>query len=154
MTENNNRHWTTWILVVLVLFQAISALYGGLMLILDPSGEMMQMQQFADKAPFGNFLLPGFILALFLGVLPLIAFFGLIRKKTSRFFDTFNAYCGEHHWSWTFSLYTGIMLVVWIAIQSQMVGGGHWLQTTYSLTGIAIIIAALLPPVMILLSSQ
>jgi hypothetical protein len=147
MTETNNRPWSAWILIILVLFQAVSAIYGGIMMILDPSGELMKMEPMAEKSINESLLIPGFILALLLGVFPLMAFFGLIRKKDSKLFDTINVYKGEHHWAWTFSIYTGIMLVIWIAVQSQMVGGGHWLQTTYSLTGIAIIIAALLPPV-------
>jgi hypothetical protein len=108
----------------------------------------MQMQDLAEKSINGSLFIPGIILALLLGVFPLLAFIGLIGKKESKLFDLINVYKGGHHWAWAYSIYTGLMLIIWITVQVQMIGGGHYLQTIYPLVGVAIIIFALLPPVM------
>jgi hypothetical protein len=147
MDAKNSRPWTTWILIALLIFQSISAFAGGILMILNPDGKATGMDQFVDKVPFGNFILPGLILFIVLGVVPFITFIGLIRKKENKFFASLNVFRGEHHWSWAYSIYTGLMLIIWITVQVQMIGGGHILQTIYPLVGVAIVIAALLPPV-------
>jgi hypothetical protein len=102
---------------------------------------------FVDSVPFGNLILPGLILSIVLGIFPLITFFGLIRKSENKYFDYLNVFKGEHHWAWAYAIYTGLMLIIWITVQVQMIGGGHFLQTLYAFVGVAILIAALLPPV-------
>jgi hypothetical protein len=43
------------------------------LLLSDPTGSLMKMENFSDKSPTGDFLVPGLILGILLGCVPLIA---------------------------------------------------------------------------------
>jgi hypothetical protein len=147
MNNSLKRPWTAWILIALLVFQAVSAFYGMYLLLSDPTGSVMKLENFASKSPTGDFLIPGLILGILLGLVPLLSSWGLVTRKEVKAFNWINVYCGQHHWAWTFSVYTGIMLVIWITVQVKFIGGGFFIQTFYSLLGVLILIAALLPPV-------
>jgi hypothetical protein len=132
---------------LLIIFQALSGLAGGAALIAAPDGSIFQMPVFIlEGSPFQSFLIPGLILFLLLGIFPAFTFAGLVKPFSIKIFRSLNLY-KEQHWSWTFSLYTGLMLIVWIDIEVMIVGGGHALQTIYGLTGVAIVMMTLLPAV-------
>ncbi|MEI7983103.1 MAG: hypothetical protein WCI71_15745 [Bacteroidota bacterium] len=48
------------------------------------------------------------------------------------------------HWAWTYSLYLGIMLIIWIMVEMVYIDYDI-LQTIYGLLGVIIVIVALLP---------
>jgi len=147
MKNSLKRPWTAWLLTGLLVFQSVSAFYGMYLLLSDPTGSAMKMENQAGKSPTGDFLVPGLILGILLGLVPLIAAWGLVTRREVKAFNALNVYGKQHFWGWTFSVYTGIMLVIWITVQVQFLGGGFFIQTFYSLVGVAILIAALLPPV-------
>jgi len=65
--------------------QSVSGLGGEILLIVDPSGSMMQMPATIMQVNiFSDFLIQGFILSLLLGVFPAIPLVGLIQKKRDR----------------------------------------------------------------------
>lgn len=136
-----------YILWFLVLFQAASGLFGGGALLASPTGSLLQMPlSMLDGTPFSNYLVPGLILLLVLGVLPSILVYALLARPVWLRADILNIYRGVH-WAWTYALYTGIMLVIWIDVQIFLIGYGHFIQTLYGLIGIAIVIATLVPSV-------
>lgn len=136
-----------YILWILVLFQAVSGLFGGVALLASPTGALLQMPLLMlDGTPFSSYLVPGLILLLLLGVLPSVLVYALLARPVWLWADILNIY-REVHWSWTYALYTGIMLVIWIDVQIFLVGYGHFIQTLYGLIGIALVIAALVPSV-------
>lgn len=136
-----------YILWVLVLFQAVSGLFGGVALLASPTGALLQMPlSMLDGTPFSNYVVPGLILLLLLGVLPSVLVYALLARPMWLRADILNIY-REVHWSWTYALYTGIMLVIWMDVQIFLVGYGHFIQTLYGLIGIALVIAALVPSV-------
>lgn len=51
------------------------------------------------------------------------------------------------NWSWIGSLYTGIMIILWIDFQIMLIGYGHYLQFIYALLGVIIVISSLVPSV-------
>ena len=118
------------------------------MLLGDTSGALLQMYPAILKdSLFTNFLIPGTVLFLLLGVFPGIAVYGMIRKPNWKWAQALSVY--KHlHWGWTFALYTGLMLIIWIDVQIAMIGGGDILQTIYALVGVVITILALVPSVM------
>jgi hypothetical protein len=74
----NKTSYSLYILMALILFQGISGLFGGIALIIDPTGELLQMPlSMLDGSPFDTFLIPGIILFLILGIFPMIVFYGL-----------------------------------------------------------------------------
>lgn len=136
-----------YLLIALVFFQAVSAILGGLALMLFPRGEHFDMPlSLLRHTPFDDFFIPGFILFISLGVLPFAAALGMIMKWDVPAFELINYY-RRRHWSWTFSYYTGIMLIIWIDVQVMMIREVDPLHLVYSLLGLAIIMVAHLPAV-------
>ena len=140
------RPFETYILLFFLFLLSINALYGGGSMIISPDGSLLGMKpEWLGNSPFHNFLIPGILLLAFLGVFPAIALAGLIRKKGSRRLNVLNIY-KDKHWSWSFSIYTGIITVIWIVIQ-QLMAEYFILQTFICLAGILIVILTLMPRV-------
>ncbi len=140
--------FTCYLLVALVLFQAVSGLIGGGALVLAPDGSLVQMPlRFLEHTPFQNYLLPGLILLLLLGVFPAFVGIGLWARPDWAWAQRLNLY-QDRHWAWTFALYLGFMLILWIDVQVMLIGYQNLLQTIYALLGVLLLILALWPPVM------
>jgi len=137
-----------FLLIAIIIILALSGIFGGTSLIFDPSGESLQIPIFLlESTLFRSYLIPGIILFLLLGIFPILVAFGLITKKKLNFANKINPY-KKRHWAWTYSLYCGIILVLWIDIQVMMIGGGYILQSIYAILGVIIIILTLTPRVM------
>ena len=135
-------------LIAAIAILAITGIYGGVALILDKSGANLKLStNLLESTIFNSYLVPGIILLILLGFFPTITAFGLITRKKSRVANKINIY-KKRHWAWTYSLYCGIMLVLWIDIQVMMIGGGYILQSIYAILGVLIIVLALMPSVM------
>jgi len=133
------------LLILLMIFQTFSALFGGVQLILDPSGMSLQMPvSWLQNSPFENYFIPGIILTLLLGLFPGFITFCLVFKPFRQHKGLFNIY-PDKYFAWTYSVYLGIMLMIWITVQIAMVGYGHPIQTVYAALGIILLITALLP---------
>jgi len=146
MNEKRNTPYAVYILWVLVGFQALSGLAGGLVMVLDPTGKTLRIPGiFLLGSPFEDYLVPGLFLLFFLGILPVIALFGLFGF-TWRWPDSLNIY-RYIHWGWTYSLYVAIVLIIWMDIQVFFIGYWHIIQTFNALMGVLILITTLLPPV-------
>lgn len=94
---------TRMIIIVILFFNALSALYGGGSLIFDPSGDFLQLPiRFLESTPFNDFLIPGIILFSVNGLFNLyVAILG-IRK--SDFFTLLTILCG-------------LLLIIWLTVQ-------------------------------------
>ena len=91
------------ICVVLLLVNGSGALYGGLLLMLDPSGAKMQMPlSYLEHSPFSNYLIPGIILFIVNGL------FSVITLQTMLFRNV--------HYYW-FVIIQGLLLSGWIIVQ-------------------------------------
>lgn len=113
---------------------------------LASDGSLLQIRiEWIDHSPFTSFFLPGLILFTVNGMLPLITLYGLIVRPSWSLPEYVNI-DRDRHWSWTFSLYCGIIAILWIALQ-QMMARYFILQPIISIVGVLIIIAALLPRV-------
>ncbi len=139
------KSFSFYLLLVVVGFQSISALFGGFSLITSPNGATLEMPvTFLKDTPFTNFLIPGLVLFFLLGVFPIFILAGLYTLKNWSWPENFNIY-KNRHWSWTFSLYLSIMLIIWIDLQIMWVGYGNFIQTLYALVGVLILVVTLLP---------
>lgn len=135
----------TSFLIILLGFLAIGALFGGLAFIIRPDGSIYQMPvELLANSPFKNFMLPGIILLTIFGIFPLLVIYGLIKKPESKFLNKLNL-INDYHFSWTFAVYTGIALIVWINVQTLVLNSVEILHTIYSTLGILIVCVALLP---------
>ena len=125
----------------------LAVLCGGIALIISPTGELLQIPLwFLNGTPFNNYIIPGLILFILLGIYPAIVLIGLIVRLNWKIFNYINIY-KEQHWSWIGSLYTGIMLIIWIDFQIMLIGYDHYIQFIYALLGVIIVISSLVPSV-------
>jgi hypothetical protein len=136
-----------FLLALLHLFLGINGLAGGVLLFIKPDGSLLGMQKnWLEHSPFTNYLIPGLLLATFLGLLPLLTFTGLITKNNWRFPEGLNIY-KNRSWAWTYSLYTGIIAIFWITIQ-LILTQYFWIQPVIIFIGLFIIILSLVPEIM------
>lgn len=106
-----------WALVVLAVFNALSALAGGVGVI---AGILpMSMLQ---GGPFDSYVIPGIVLFVVVGGTQAVAAVLLLRRR-------------DQGLLW--SAIAGLGMVIWIFVEIMIVGGGAWLQTLYFLTGLA-----------------
>ncbi|MGG6310612.1 hypothetical protein [Paenibacillus macerans] len=135
------------LLIVLQALLGIGAVYGGGALMLDPTGELVGMPSDMMEIPlFPNYLIPGIILLLMFGILPLVVAAGLVRKREWTWGNKLNLF-KNMHWSWAFSLYIGFALVIWISVQVYILNGSSVVHLLYTAWGLAIQILTLLPSV-------
>lgn len=140
------RPLSLYFLFVLHLFIGLNASAGGLLMILKPDGSLLGMQQvWLVNSPFENYFIPGLILFLMLGIVPLFVFYGLLRKSEMKLLNSLNIY-KYMHWAWTYSFYTGVITIIWILVQLVMTQY-FWLQPVIIGTGILIIIFTMMPSV-------
>ena len=69
------------ILLILLAFLGLGAIFGGGVLIISPSGELFGMPlSMLANSPFNNFLVPGIILFTVLGIAPVGVTIALIKN--------------------------------------------------------------------------
>ncbi|MEO5945053.1 MAG: hypothetical protein ABIP30_00600 [Ferruginibacter sp.] len=135
------------ILISLLAFLSLGAIGGGAILIISPSGKLIGMPlSMLNLSPFNNFLIPGIILFLVLGIIPMLLIMALLKKPISKLAEQFNFF-NDMHWAWTYSIYIAFILIFWIQIEMVLLNAVSWLHTFYMLLAVVIIFVALLPQV-------
>jgi len=135
------------ILLILLAFLGLGAVGGGGALIVSPSGDLLKMPlSLIEKSPFRSYLIPGIILFSVLGLAPSLLVFALIKKPKWIFAEQINFF-KDMHWSWTFSIYAGFALIIWLQLEMQFLQSVYWVHTFYMFLAIAIIFVALLPQI-------
>src|SRR3982750_1549644 len=69
-------------LIGLIAFVGISACFSGPLLIIDPSGKLIQFPEGTlANTPFPNFLIPGIVLTFVIGLYPILVTIWLLFPK-------------------------------------------------------------------------
>jgi hypothetical protein len=132
-------------LIVVLFIQAVSALGGGAALIVSPKGGIIKMPlSHLEGSPFHDFLIPGIILFVVLGVGPLVAAVVLLKRPQSPALERINPF--HEYWGWTLSGVVGVGLLIWIGVEVAFVPYSN-LQTTYAAVGALIVVLTLMPSV-------
>lgn len=132
------------LLAILVAFQAVSGLAGGVALVVDPTGGVLQMPLSALRVgPFADFLIPGLVLLLVLGVLPAAVAVALWTRPRWGAMGWLERVFGEH-WAWVGAGVVGVGLLIWLAVEWWIVGPS-WLLWVYATLAAAIVLVALAP---------
>ena len=135
------------VLLFLLIFLGMGAIFGGSVFILSPSGGFFGMPlSMLDGSPFIDFLIPGIILFTVLGVFPIIVSVALIKRLEYKLAELFNFF-SDMYWAWTYSIYIAFGLIIWIQIEMTVLKAVHWSHTLYMFISIAILFVALLPQV-------
>ncbi|MGA9116675.1 MAG: hypothetical protein WB626_07870 [Bacteroidota bacterium] len=107
---------------VIQILVGIGAAVSGMLLIIRPSGELLQAPvEMLKGSPFNDFFVPGIILFLVNGVGQLLA--GVITLR-------------RHAYAALTGAVFGIGLMIWVFVQVNMIGGGHILQYSYFFIGV------------------
>jgi len=143
----NKKPFTCKLLIFMHILLGVGAVFGGLVLIIDPSGGILKMPMtLLEYSPFNNFLIPGIILFTVLGIVPLIISYSLITRCYSNVANRFNLFT-EMHWSWAYSLYIGFALIIWITIEGFFMKQLAAIHVVYIFLGLAIQAVTMLPSV-------
>ena len=138
---------TSKLLVFLHLLLGIGAIFGGGVLVIDPSGELIKMPlTLLEHSPFESYLIPGLILFIAIGVFPLLTAFALVKKPQIESANAINLF-PDKHWSWAYSMYLGFALIIWITIEAFFLKEMIHIHVGYIFLGLAIQAVTLLPSV-------
>ena len=116
------------LLVVAIALQGLSGLLGGISLISDPSGELIELPvSWLEGSMFQDYLIPGIILLTVLGIFPILTLIGLIN-------DTRRALI--------YARLVGYALIIWIAVEIFFIGYKPEppLQMIYGILGVIILL--------------
>jgi magnesium-transporting ATPase (P-type) len=134
-----------FILLFLLGFLSIGAIFGGGALILSPDGKFLKMPvSFLEASPFNNFFIPGMILFIILGIIPAILVSALIKKPAWPFLERINFF-KDMYWAWSICIYIAFALIIWIQMEMFYIQSVHWLHNFYMFYAIAMILITLLP---------
>lgn len=123
----------------------LGAVFGGGAFIIDPSGELLGIPlDLVENSIFPNYLIPGAILFMLFGVVPIYLSFVIPKQGESGMFEPINIF-KEKHWSWALSLYIGFALCIWIVIQVYIIKGMHAIHLLYFFWGVFIQVLTLHP---------
>jgi len=92
--------------IILSMFVGLAAIYGGWMLIADPSGQTLQFPlELLNDTPFNDYFIPGLILFIIIGVYSfLVAIFSMSKFK---------------NYTWLIII-NGCLLIGWLTIELIM----------------------------------
>jgi len=142
----NYKPHAVYLLWGLIAFQALTGIAGGLIMVMDPSGATLQIPGiFLMGTPFSDYLVPGLFLLLLLGLFPGLGLLGLLGLNW-QWPNAINIY-KRMHWGGTYTLYSAIVLIIWMDVQVYFIGYWHLVQTFNALLGVIILIITLLPQV-------
>ena len=135
------------VLIILMFLMSIGALVSGALLFLSPSGKALGMNTgILAGTIFPDFLVPGIILFLFLGIFPMLVGLGMIHKAEWRWARALNPF-PAHHWTWTASIAVGIITLFWIIVEWALLGYISFLQPVILVWGIIFLLLTAEPSV-------
>ncbi len=106
---------------ILQLFIGLGAIVCGILMIIQPDGSLFGLPlEMLKGSPFSNFLVPGILLLSVNGL-------GNVYSAILSF--------KKHAIAGFAGIFFGLGLIVWLFIQVNMIGGGHWLQYFYFVLG-------------------
>lgn len=119
MSSQELRAWSYWLLVSVAAFNALSAIGGGIgMIVAD--GLSMPKSLLADT-PFTTFAIPGLILLVVIGGTQLFAAVLLLARRESALL---------------FSAMAGFGMLIWIIVEIGLIHAFNWAQTIYLVSGL------------------
>lgn len=133
-----------WLLAFLLLFLALGGIYGGIAMLVDPSGSTLQLDTVLSELPVSNFILPGVFLLVIMGLFPIAMTYGLIVQPDWRWANAMSKW-SRHYWAWTGTIGIGMILLIWLTVQGVLIGFGWPIQLVTLANGILILLVAVSP---------
>ena len=140
------RPFMLWPLIVILLILATGGgLYGGITMLMDPTGDLLGVADALPLLPVSNFILPGVFLTVVMGLFPLTLIYGLVARPNWPWVDSFFKW-SNYVWPWTATIALVVILYIWLAIEGLLMGV---FEITYitAVLGLLILLIALLPSI-------
>jgi hypothetical protein len=137
------RPFMLWLLIIALLFLAFGGIYGGVAMLVDPSGVSLNVATELEYLPVSDFILPGIFLLVFMGALPVILSIALVVRPDWPWIERFTAW-SKHHWTWTGTLLLVGILAIWLLVEGLMIGF-YPITNITAVTGLVILILTILP---------
>ena len=119
---------TRWVLIALHTVLGVAAVGAGQAFVRVPSGAPLGMTtEWLEGSPFPDFRFPGLFLAIVIGGANSLTAVLLWRRHPGSPFA---------------SLGTGLLLVIWVAIQTAIIGFRHWSQGIWWVTFVLVAVLA------------
>lgn len=129
--RRTSRPLSVWLYLLGAVGLGATALFGGGMLVLDPSGASMEMPvEWLAGTPFPDYLVPGLVLFTVLGFGSFLVCYGVVRRRA---------------WAWPAAVGLGVALVGWIAVQMALLWMVNVLHVVYGGLGVALVVLATSP---------
>lgn len=146
MITTMKRPIALWILVFWLVLLAVGGLYGGVAMLLDPSGGLLQMTDVLSLLPVSNYILPGLFLLFIMGVLPIFLIYGLITRPQWSWLDALFHHV-PYYWAWTGTVVVGVLLSIWLIVEGVLIGFKWTIQYVTAVNGLCILLFVFCPSV-------
>jgi hypothetical protein len=132
--------------LVLLAFLAVTAIGGGLEMLLFPQGDPFVRAEWLDSVPFDDWIVPGLILGVGFGLGSVLVFWGVLRRPLVGWLDRL-ATPTRHHWSWLGSIVLGAGLILWILLEVVLIPERSVVEAVYLAVGVVLVLLPLARPV-------
>lgn len=109
--------WTIGILT----FLGITALGGGIEMLLFHEGNEFLPADLIERTPFDTFIVPGLILGGIFGLGSLFVAWGMWRRPDIGFLHWVER-ATDHHWAWAGAVLAGLGFTMWMVVEISMLG--------------------------------
>ena len=129
-----------WPLIFFLLLLAFGGIYGGLAMLVDPTGDLLQVADVLPLLPVPNFILPGLFLLTVMGLIPLLLAFALVVRPRWQWVDSlFKRF--NYYWAWVATLLLVVVIAGWLIYEGWLIG---FFPITYATAVIGLLIFCLL----------
>ena len=129
-----------WALFALLLFVGITALGGGIEMVLFPDGNQFVSGEWLDGLPFDNWIIPGLVLGIGFGIGSLLAAFGLLFRSDIQVLRSIPP--NNLHWSWSLTVALGFGLILWIGVEVLLIPERSVIEALYGVTAVVLVLLA------------
>ncbi len=134
-----------WPLIFFLLFLALGGLYGGITLLVDPSGNLLGLDDVLPFLPVSDFILPGIFLLVVMGLAPLLLCFALAVLPSWPWFNALFRW-SHYDWAWTGTIVLMAILAIWLIVEVLLIGLFPITYATAAI-GLLILLFAMMPSV-------
>jgi len=145
-SRSGRRPLALWGLIGALAFLSLGGWYGGVAMLLDPSGVALGMDEVLPRLPVADFVLPGLFLIVVMGIGPLVVAYGLRARPRWPVLAGVERASGRS-WAWSAALALGLVLAAWLALQGALIGFRWPIQYVTAGNAAAIVALALSPAV-------